>query len=164
MGKAEKLKDWFTIREAASLSGLTVTMIDYLAREDLLDPAGPKKRQRGRDRRYSFSDVVMLRAFQRMLQAKLSVKRLKSALAELDRVRRTITPDVLPADLLVTDGRDVYFKRTADVLEEITSGQLTFAFVVEMNQIRQEVKKQLVIKSEGKVYRYRLRTGTTARS
>lgn len=158
MGQTKHLKDWFTIQEACRLSGLTITMIDYLAREELLRPDMPRQLQgRGRDRRYAFSDVVLLRAIQRMLDAGLSVKRLKSALAVLDR---EITPDVLPADLLVTDGKDVYFKRTADVLEQITSGQFTFAFVVEMNQIRQEVKKQLVIKTEGKGYRYRLRAGT----
>lgn len=158
MGQTKHLKDWFTIQEAGRLSGLTITMIDYLAREELLRPDMPGKLHgRGRDRRYAFSDVVLLRAIQRMLAAGLSVKRLKSALAVLDR---EITPDVLPADLLVTDGKDVYFKRTADVLEQITSGQFTFAFVVEMNQIRQEVKKQLVIKTEGKGYRYRLRAGT----
>ena len=153
------LKEHFSVAEASKLSGLTVTMIDYVERLESLMPAGPEGRRKGMDRYYSFADVVMLRALSRMLDAGLSVKKLKSALAELD-VRHTLTPDELPADLLLTDGVEVYFKRTKDVLEQLHSRQLTFAFVIEMSRLRHEVTKQLVVvrsKVGGKKFKYRVR-------
>ena len=156
---ASELKETFSVAEASKLSGLTVTMIDYVERLESLMPSGPKARCKGMDRYYSFADVVMLRALRRMLDAGLSVKKLKSALAELD-VRRTITPDDLPAALLLTDGKDIYFKRAKDVLEQLSSGQLTFAFVIEMSRLRREVTQQLVVvrpKAGEKKFKYRVR-------
>lgn len=150
------LKEHFSVGDASKLSGVTVTMIDYVEKLECLMPTGPKTRCKGVEREYSFADVVMLRALRRMLDAGLSVKKLKSALAELN-VRRTLTPDALPADLLLTDGIELYFKRTEDVLEQITNRQLTFAFVIEMSRVRRDVMKQLDIKRVDGKYQYRVK-------
>lgn len=149
-------KEHFSVGDASKLSGVTVTMIDYVEKLESLMPSGPKTRCKGVEREYSFADVVMLRALRRMLDAGLSVKKLKSALAELN-VRRTLTPDALPADLLLTDGKEVYFKHSKDVLEQINNRQFAFAFVIEMSRLRREVTKQLDIKREGGKHYYRMR-------
>ena len=63
----------FLIARAAKLSGLTPAMLNYLCREKVLLPSVPGRRGRGRPRRYSFGDVVMLRVIAKLLKAGVSV-------------------------------------------------------------------------------------------
>lgn len=129
----------FLIAEAARLSGLTRAMLDYLSREGVLTPSTPGRRGRGRPRRYSFGDVVMLRAIARLLHAGVSVRRLKKALRLLRPHHRDITPDSLPMQYLVTDGRTVYFRDRHSLLKLDGSEQMTFLFVLELRDVRREV-------------------------
>ena len=64
--------------------------------------------------------------------------RLKKALANLRAQHSDITFDGMPATYLVTDGKDVFFRHKTGVLELLTNGQLSFAFVVEVESVRKE--------------------------
>lgn len=154
------LKEWFTAAEAARLSDLSRTMVDYLDRIEVIKPLGPHNRCRGRSRRYAFADVVLLKAVKRMLDAGLSVKRLKQAFSELADKRHEITPEDLPGTHLVTDGVTVYFCHGRDILEDIANGQLAFRFVLEMAGVRKEVVDQLeveLVQGRTQRFQYRLR-------
>jgi DNA-binding transcriptional MerR regulator len=133
----------FEVRAAAHLADLGLPMVDYLCRSKLLIPSSPGSRGRGRRRLYSFGDVVVLRAIARLLKHGISVTRLKVALAALRKHHPEITPTSLPASLLVTDGRTVFLRRGRDVAEDLARGQLTFAFVLDLSQIRGEVVSKL---------------------
>jgi DNA-binding transcriptional MerR regulator len=85
---------------------------------------------------YSFSDVVILRVIKKLLDNGVSVAGMRSAFAGLRRRHPEFSSTSLPGALLVTDGRRVFLKRSRDVLEELTSGQLAFAFVVELGAVR----------------------------
>src|SRR5689334_13552313 len=101
--------DGYLIRDAARLGLHTEKMVDYLCRQKVLIPSLSKgKRGRGRPRKYSFGDVVMLRVLARLLNAGVSVERIKRALQVLRKYHPEITPERLPAEYLVTDGVHVY--------------------------------------------------------
>ena len=129
----------FVIAEAAALSGLTVSMLDYLCRQNVLAPSTPGRRGRGRSRRYSFGDVVMLRVIARLLKAGVSVERSKRALRAVRQYHKTITPTSVPTQFLVTDGRVVYFRNKNNLLDLDGSGQMSFLFVLELRHVRNEV-------------------------
>lgn len=132
------LKEYFSAKEAAEFSGISLAMVNYLCRHRLVVPAIGRKRGRGIERKYSFGDIVILRSVAKLLEAGVSVLRLKKALANLRRLHADITAEKMPASFLVTDGRDVYFRQDSGVLELLTSGQLSFAFVVEVESVRRD--------------------------
>jgi hypothetical protein len=57
----------------------------------------------------------------------------------LRKLHPEITLISLPGSHVVTDGRDLYIKRKGETLERAMDGQFTFAFVVELEPIRDEV-------------------------
>lgn len=129
----------FTARQASALTGLRPAMVNYLCRSEVVVPTGGKQRGRGRARRYTFGDVVILRSVAKMLRAGFEVSRIKLALSALRRHHPSITPTALPADLLVTDGTSVFFRKSAEVIEELNRGQFVFGFVLELATVRKEI-------------------------
>jgi DNA-binding transcriptional MerR regulator len=146
MGKVETN---FSAERAGQLAGLSSAMVNYLCRTAVLVPTGSRKRGRGQRRIYSFGDVVMLRVLARLLDAGISVLRLKIALRALRRYHSDITPSSLPAALLVTDGKSLYLRDRRGILEDLNSRQMAFAFVLELSQIQQEVIARCIDKKYG---------------
>ena len=132
-----------SLREAARLSGLSVTMVEYLCRTAIVRPSSSPCRGRGRRREYSFLDVVILRVVSRLLRNGVSISGMRSAFAGLKRRYPHVTQDSLAGALLVTDGKRVFLKRSHEVVEELSGGQLAFAFVVELGAIGRDVDLQL---------------------
>lgn len=133
----------FPVARAAKLSGLNPAMVDYLCRQGILVPSNPGRRGRGRPRQYSFGDVVMLRVLAALLSRGVSVSRLKGALKAVRKLHGLISPDSLPAQYFVTDGRKVYFQEK-DTLHELDgNGQTAFLFVLELHHIQQEVRRAM---------------------
>ncbi|MFA6180002.1 MAG: MerR family transcriptional regulator [Candidatus Methylopumilus sp.] len=133
----------FEISSAAKLSGLTISMVDYLCRTKVVMPSVKGQRGRGKKRQYTFGDVVILRAVARLLLAGVSVSRLKKALMNLRRHHPEITPDNLPKPYILCDGENVYLRHGDEVLESLTTGQFSFAFVIEIAKLRTEVLEQI---------------------
>ena len=118
-------------------------MVDYLCRERLVVPTTPSQPKRGRRRKYTFGDLVILRAVAKLLQKGVSVSRLKASLHALRGRHPEITRDGLPASFLVTDGKTILFRESHEIVEELNSGQLVFAFVMELDGVRQEILRLL---------------------
>ena len=135
--------EWFTAAQAARLSGLSRPMVNYLCREFLVEPSCDCERGHGKLRHYSFGDVVALRLVARLSKVGISSLRLKKGLQYLKRYHPKITLTSLPASHVVTDGREIYLREGKDALERATDGQYAFAFVVELDQVRQEVVKKM---------------------
>lgn len=133
----------FEISTAAKLSGLTITMVDYLCRTKVVTPSVRGQRGRGKRRQYTFGDVVILRAVSKLLKAGVSVSRLKLAFLALRKYHPEITPNALPKPYIVSDGENVFLRHGDEVLECLSNGQFAFAFVIEISQLRSEVLSEL---------------------
>ena len=135
------IPSFYSTKEASRLSGLPQTTLDYLARSELLTPSLSYERpKRGRPRRYSFGDIVILRAIAQMTELGVSVSRLKVALKQLFAAHNEITPGKIPGRYLVTDGMHVYFRKDEHSIESLNEGgQLVFSFVLEVESYRDEI-------------------------
>lgn len=118
-------------------------MLNYLDREGILKASVPGGRGRGRKRLYSYTDLVLLRSLKRLLDAGVGVKQLKKALAKVRQVYPADAEVGLGKFFFVTDGHEVFLQRGAEVIEQLSTGQLAFAFVVEIGHIQQEVDEHL---------------------
>lgn len=128
----------FAAKDAADFSGLSLAMVNYLCRHRIVVPAIGRKRGRGVQRKFSFGDIVVMKAIAKLLEGGVSVYRLKRALTSLRGQHSNITSEGLPAAYLVTNGRDIFFRHKSGVLELLATGQFSFAFVVEIESVRRE--------------------------
>lgn len=113
-------------------------MVNYLCRSRIVVPAIGRKRGRGVQRKFSFGDLVVMRAIAKLLKGGVSVYRLKRALTRLRSQHPEITSQGLPAAYLVTNGQDIFFRHKSGILELLTTGQFSFVFVVEIESVRRE--------------------------
>lgn len=137
VNKTKKVAEWFDAKAAARLSGLTFDMVNYLCRHHLVSPSIASKRGRGSRRRYSFADILLLRVISKLLINGISPLRLKDCLKALQG-RGIEAKGILTTRYVVTNGFDIYFQDDG-VVELLDSGQMTFAFVLELTKLREEV-------------------------
>lgn len=131
------VEEWYSVKRAAYLSDMTTAMVNYLCRYDLVTPSIGSKRGRGTSRKYSYCDLVLLRVISKLLANGISVLKLKKSLKAL-RGRSANARLLLKERYVVTNGFDIYFQNES-VIEMLESGQMVFAFVLELQKIREEV-------------------------
>src|SRR5687767_3350651 len=107
-GSATKVVDTFSPAQASEFSGVSMAMVNYLVRQKIVTPTAGVRRGRGVQRKFSFGDLVILKAVTKLLEGGVSVYGLRRALAGFRKLHPEITPRGMPAAYLVTDGRDVF--------------------------------------------------------
>lgn len=135
--------EWFGAAEAARLANLSLDMVNYLSRNEIVNPSCNCPRGYGRPRHYSFGDLVALSLVSKLSSLGVSPLRMKKGLKGLRRLHPQITLTSLPASHIVTDGRDLYLRGGNESLERVFDGQLAFAFVIELAPIQSELAKRL---------------------
>jgi DNA-binding transcriptional MerR regulator len=153
---ARNVKNAFTVREVAEITGLQPAMLNFLIRNEYLKPSyredhdfpEPQKRQpRGNTRYCSYRDLMIAKTIQRLLDAGVQLARVKEALHDL-RADEHWLARVRGASLertikwLVTDGKRVYLQDqeqpTLDPLGK--SRQKAFSFIIDMTSVHSEVR------------------------
>ena len=127
--------------EALRLSGLkSDVMLIYLSRIGVLKPSGDERAGRGRRRRFTFNDVVFLKAVANLLAQGIEVKRLGNALrqakADADQwmdIRKA------PIRYLITDGTDVFFRKEGQLESLTVKRQFAFGFVIDLHKAHKAV-------------------------
>ena len=133
---ATSAKATFTAKEAARIAGLTVDMVNYLCRYGIVVPSGNNRRARGHARRYLYADLLLLRVIARLLENGISVLRLRKALDGLKA--RQDSAELLTKRFVVTDGYNL-FLQDGGIAELLETGQLSFAFILELSSLRAEL-------------------------
>jgi hypothetical protein len=131
----------FTTAQAAKFAGFkSSSMVDYLCRAGILVPSLGANPGRGRSRLYTFGEVVLLRALNRLLESRLPVARLKEALERQQKDFRYLTAEGAIRRFLITDGCDVFLEDEPGRLVNLNKdGQMAFAFVVDVEHARRDV-------------------------
>jgi len=137
--KAHPEGGWFDAAMAASITGHTRAMLNYLCRTEIIEPTCSCVRGHGKARHYSFGDLVALRLVARLSAMGVSPLRLKQGLRALRDRHPEITLTSLPASHIVTNGKHLFLREEGDTLERLLDGQLAFAFVIELPKLRDEV-------------------------
>ncbi len=142
----KKIPYAFTPKEAASITGISLHMLDYLYRMGYLQPAYVPPGTpgvRGKVRYYSYRDLVVARTIQRLRETGVELARLKAAMQTLARYNtwKKSADDTTPLRWLVTDGKEVFLRDADGFLDQLRpNGQRSFGFVVSLTNIQNEVK------------------------
>lgn len=135
-----------TPRAVVRLCGFqSVAMLDYLERTGVFVPAKRRPKNRGRQRRYSFREVLVLKAISLLLRNGASVANLKTALEQFQRIPWRADEAVLedklgPLKRLIVSGQKIYLLRSDNELVDMASnGQLAFSFMIDLDKLHADL-------------------------
>jgi hypothetical protein len=136
--KEKKTVTWtFLVHEVVVLTGFTKYMLDYLAREDIFAPSSTEKSSRGVRRRYTYEDVVLLRALNAICAGKGKIRHLKDALVRFRATFGPMRPGQRLDKQLYVQGDELCVFTSAEGGRQLRSGQMTFSFVVDLSAVSQ---------------------------
>ncbi len=110
------------------LIGISYRQLDYWARTDLVTPSVQAADGSGSQRLYSFTDLVELRIIKRLLDAGVSLQRIREAIRYL---RREAAGKPLTDITLMSDGRRIYACHSGEeVIDVLSHGQAVFGIAI----------------------------------
>jgi DNA-binding transcriptional MerR regulator len=123
--------------QVCKLVGITYRQLDYWARTNLILPSLQRASGSGSQRRYSFTDVVQLKVIKRLLDAGMSLKKIRSAIRILGQQLQTDQP--LTDVTLLSDGQTIYAAHSEqEVVDVFRRGQGVFGIAI--GPVEAEVK------------------------
>ena len=127
--------------QVCKLVGITYRQLDYWARTGLLTPSIQSAAGSGTQRRYSFGDIVQLKVVKRLLDAGMSLKKIRQA---MDILRAELDSDQPLADVtLLSDGATIYAAHSAtEVVDVFRGGQGVFGIAV--GPVQQELEGDML--------------------
>lgn len=119
----------FRAPQVCRLVGITYRQLDYWARTGLLQPSLKTARGSGSQRLYAFGDVVQLKVVKRLLDAGMSLKKIRQAIGIL-RVQLQSARPLVDVTLL-SDGQTIYAAHSSqEVVDVFRRGQGVFGIAV----------------------------------
>lgn len=123
--------------QVCRLVGITYRQLDYWARTDLIRPSLQEASGSGSQRLYSFPDLVQLKVIKRLLDAGMSLKKIRSAVEILKDQLASDRP--LEDVTLLSDGQTIYAAHSPDeVVDVFRRGQGVFGIAV--GPVQEEVE------------------------
>jgi len=115
--------------QVCNLVGITYRQLDYWARTGLITPSLQQATGSGSQRLYTFQDVVQLKVVKRLLDAGMSLKKIRLA---MDILRTELASDSPLSDVtLLSDGKTIYAARSSsEVVDVFRGGQGVFGIAV----------------------------------
>jgi hypothetical protein len=125
--------DLFRTGEVVQLVGVSRRQLQYWAQTDLVQPSA---RTKGGHHRYTFEDLVALKAAKRLIDAGVSVQRIRKSIGQLRRVLPTVRRPL--AELVLVATGDVVLVFREGTVFEAVSGQ---EWVLEVAALERDVEQ-----------------------
>jgi DNA-binding transcriptional MerR regulator len=122
----------FQTRDVVELLGISRRQLQYWAKTDLITPGAQTP---GGHARYTFQDLVALKAAKRLINAGVSVQRIRSSIRALRRMLPTVKRPL--AELVLVATGDVVLAFRGGAAFDAISGQ---EWVLEVAQLQREVE------------------------
>jgi DNA-binding transcriptional MerR regulator len=133
--------DGFRAPQVCNLVGITYRQLDYWARTKLIVPSIQSAKGSGSQRLYAFGDVVQLKVVKRLLDAGMSLKKIRTAMDILREQLQSNTP--LTDVTLLSDGSTIYAAHSPDeVVDVFQRGQGVFGIAV--GPVQQELEGEIL--------------------
>lgn len=115
--------------QVCKLVGITYRQLDYWARTGLIVPSMQQAHGSGSQRVYSFTDVVQLKVIKNLLDAGMSLKKIRSA---VEILRAEMDSEQPLADVtLLSDGQTIYAAHSdEEVVDVLRKGQGVFSIAI----------------------------------
>ena len=137
MNKAVTTEQGFRAPQVCTIVGISYRQLDYWARTGLITPSLQRATAPGSQRLYEFPDIVQLKVVKRLLDAGMSLKKIRTA---MDILREQLESEAPLSDVtLLSDGATIYAAHSPDeVVDVIQRGQGVFGIAV--GPLREELE------------------------
>jgi DNA-binding transcriptional MerR regulator len=125
-------RELYRSREVAQILGISRRQLQYWAQTDLVRPS---LRSSGGHHRYTFQDLIALKAAKRLIDAGVSVQRLRKSIGALRRILPTVKRPL--AELVLVATGDIVLVLRGGAAFEAATGQ---EWVFEVAQFQREVE------------------------
>lgn len=125
-------RELFQTRDVCEILGISRRQLQYWARTDLVAPSAQTPGGHGR---YTFGDLVALKAAKRLIDAGVSVQRIRKSIAALRRVLPTVRRPL--AELVLVATGDVVLALRDGAAFEAVSGQ---EWIFEVARFEREIE------------------------
>ncbi len=113
--------------QACSIVGITYRQLDYWARTELVRPGLREAKGSGSQRLYSFRDLVHLRVIRNLLDAGVSLPKIRKAISYIADELRTPLENVT----LLSDGTSIYAATSgSEIVDLLQKGQGVFGIAL----------------------------------
>jgi DNA-binding transcriptional MerR regulator len=117
----------YRVPEVCRIIGISYRQLDYWARTELVRPSIQDAQGSGTQRLYSFQDLVELRVIKKLLDAGVSLQRVRKAVEYLQNSKTSAT-----GVTLMSDGNRIYAVDSPEaVVDLLSKGQGVFAIAVD---------------------------------
>jgi DNA-binding transcriptional MerR regulator len=123
-----EMTDGYRVPEVCKVVGISYRQLDYWARTGLVNPSVKEAGGSGTQRMYSFQDLVQLRVIKKLLDAGVSLQRIRKAVDFLqDNMNKQ--PQGIT---LMSDGTSIYACESEDeIIDLVKRGQGVFAIALD---------------------------------
>jgi hypothetical protein len=138
--KPATVKDHFDTYETVVLTGFSKSMLDYLVRDRIFAPSlstGP-----GVGRRYTYADVVILRALKAVCAGTRRIKNLRKSMKTFRREFGALSPGMRLTDTLLVQGNQLCVSTAVGTME-LDTGQYTLPLVIDLPGISQQIAESI---------------------
>ena len=126
-------EDLFRTRDVCALLGISRRQLQYWARTDLVAPTVQTPGGHGR---YTFEDLVALKAAKRLIDAGVSVQRIRKSIGELKRLLPSVRRPL--AELVLVATGDVVLAFRHGTVFDAVSGQ---EWIFDVAQLERDVER-----------------------
>lgn len=126
----EEVKRFYGSREVCKIINLTYRQLDYYDRTDFVKPSINNGEGYGSRRMYSFSDLLKLKVIKKLLEAGVSLQKIRKAKKYLEENGNSPDNSFLKVTL-ISDGNTVYAcSSDKAIIDTLKSGQGVFGIAL----------------------------------
>ncbi len=125
------IKRIYSSSEVCNIIGFTYKQLDYYDRTDFIKPTVNKAGGYGSRRMYSFNDLIKLKIIKRLIEAGISLQKLRKTKKYLDEYDNNSDSDSFLKLTLISDGNTVYACNSdREIIDTLKSGQGVFGIAL----------------------------------
>ncbi len=118
----------YRVPEVCKIVGISYRQLDYWARTGLVTPSVREAGGSGTQRLYSFRDLVQLKVIKKLIDAGISLQRVRKAIQFLQENMKTGPSGIT----LMSDGASIYACESEDeIIDLVKKGQAVFAIALD---------------------------------
>jgi DNA-binding transcriptional MerR regulator len=126
----EAVKYYYRSKEVCKIIGLSYRQLDYYDRTDFVKPSINNGAGYGSRRMYSFDDLLKLKVIKKLLEAGVSLQKIRKAKKYLEENGNSSDNNFLKVTL-ISDGNSVYAcSSDKDIIDTLKSGQGVFGIAL----------------------------------
>jgi DNA-binding transcriptional MerR regulator len=127
-------------QKAAEIVGITYRQLDYWARTNLVRPSLADAKGSGSRRRYSYRDLLELKAIKRLLDAGIKLEVVRDVFGYL---RDNLGADITQANLVIQGTKSVVIQTDGELIDLVKQGQGVLN-ILPLGAVKQELDARIL--------------------